>query len=75
MKVQDRSDVIEVRLGPEQLRALDSWRVRHREAATREDAIRQIVHSVLSQDLGQGAVRGQVDEGLRPEQLTSENDD
>jgi hypothetical protein len=77
MSLQDRSDVIEVRLSQDQLRALDAWRVQHREAVTREDAVRQLVHAALSRELQQAIAKGdgRVDEGLRPEQLNSENDD
>jgi metal-responsive CopG/Arc/MetJ family transcriptional regulator len=76
MSLQDESEVIEVRLSQDQLRALDAWRVQHRGAATRADAIRQLVHSALSRDLQQTIARGDepADEGLRPEQLNSEND-
>jgi len=74
----DRSDAIEIRLSSDQLRALDAWRVKHREKeVSREDAIRQLVQAALSRDLQQPVSAGNypVDEGLRPDQLTSENDD
>jgi metal-responsive CopG/Arc/MetJ family transcriptional regulator len=76
MSLQDKSEIIEVRLSQDQLRALDAWRAQHREAVTREDAIRQLVHSALSRDLQRMIASGDrpVDEGLRPEELNSEND-
>jgi hypothetical protein len=73
----DRSDAIEIRLSSDQLRALDAWRVKHREqAVSREDAIRHLLQAALSRDLQQPVSAGDhpVDEGLRPDQLTSEND-
>ena len=74
----DRSDPIEIRLSFDQLRALDAWRMKHREsAATREDAVRHLVQKALSHELQLSLSAGNrpIDEGLRPDQLTSENDD
>ncbi|MET0745374.1 MAG: hypothetical protein ABWY78_18530 [Microvirga sp.] len=74
----DRSDSLEIRLNSDQLRALDAWRVKHREtAATREDAVRHLVQAALSHELQLSLAAGHrpVDEGLRPDQLSSENDD
>jgi len=74
----DRSDPIEIRLSFDQLAALDAWRVKHREtAATREDAVRHLVQAAFSHELQRSLTAGNrpIDEGLRPDQLTSENDD
>jgi hypothetical protein len=68
---------IEIHLTGDQLKALDAWRAKHRDlAANREDAIKHLVQSALSLEIQQEAARRStvVDEGLRPEQLTSEND-
>ena len=65
---------VEVRLTPEEVRDLDAWIAAHRShAPVRADAIKSIVRA---------AIRGRPiasldrprDEGLRPDQLTSEND-
>jgi len=65
---------VEIRFTSEEVRDLDAWIAAHRShAPVRADAIKSIVKA---------AIRGRPvaplglprDEGLRPEQLTSEND-
>jgi len=66
--------VVEVRLTPEEVRDLDAWIAAHRShAPVRADAIRTLVKAAIGGRAAAGRI-GPPDEGLRPEQLTCEND-
>ncbi|HEX2134752.1 MAG TPA: hypothetical protein VHG30_02445 [Microvirga sp.] len=68
---------VELRLTPEELRQLDAWIAAHRaERIDRAGAIKKLMMAGLDRTWPwrterSGAVR---DEGLRPDQLTCEND-
>ena len=65
---------VEVRLTLEEVRDLDAWMAAHRShAPVRAEAIKGIMKAAIR---GRATTRGNgpPDEGLRPEQLTCEND-
>ena len=74
---RERDDtIIEVRLTPEELRDLQSWIAAHRARRPRpEEAIKTLMKAGLDASWRwRNARSGPPDEGLRPEQLTCEND-
>jgi hypothetical protein len=65
---------VEVHLTPEEVSDLDAWIAAHRShAPVRAEAIKSIMKAAIR---GRATARGNrpPDEGLRPEQLTCEND-
>ena len=66
--------IVEVRLTPEEVRDLDAWIAAHRSHAPRRaDAIKSLMRSAIKRREAADR-KGPPDEGLRPDQLTSEND-
>ncbi len=65
---------VEVRLTPEEVRELDAWIAAHRShAPLRAEAIKTIMKAAIRGRLV-ASLDGPPDEGLKPYQLTSEND-
>ena len=78
MSVRNNMESVVVHLPTGELDALDAWLARQNDPdLTRAEAIRHLVTAALSHDLERRIAQRSihVDEGLRPEQLTSENDD
>ena len=68
---------VELRLTPEEVRQLDAWIAAHRaERIDRAGAIKKLMMAGLDRSWPWRAERGAGvrDEGLRPDQLTCEND-
>ena len=66
--------VVEVRLSPEEVRDLDAWIAANRwHAPVRAEAIKSLMWAAI-RERGVARRTGPPDEGLRPEELTCEND-
>lgn len=66
--------IVEVRLTREEVRDLDAWIAAHRaHAPLRADAIKSLMKAAI-RERGITTRTGPPDEGLRPDQLTCEND-
>lgn len=66
---------VTVRLSPDELGALDAFIDRHGLDITRAQAIQRLIRTSLAIGNDAGPVGRMVDEGLHPEELTSQNDD
>jgi len=72
---QDREVDVEVRFSPDEVMELDSWIAEHGQGLSRAGAIKVLVRRSIEIDREwTRAKRAIPDEGLRPEELTSEND-
>jgi len=71
-----RDAAVEVRLSPEEAAELDDWITEHGDGSTRPDAIKVLVKRAIEIDRDWARAKRNVvpDEGLRPQELTSEND-
>lgn len=65
-----KPDRLELRLDPLFMQSVDDWMRRHPEVQSRSSAIRHLAEIGLDQDIPVA----QPDEGLRPDQLNTEND-
>lgn len=65
-----KPDRLELRLDPLFLQSIDDWMRRHPAVQSRSSAIRQLAEIGLDREAGHDGR----DEGLRPEELNSEND-
>jgi hypothetical protein len=66
--------IVEVRLTPEEVRDLDAWIAAQTSLApVRADAIKSLMKAAI-EGRAMASRKGPPDEGLRPDQLTCEND-
>ena len=75
---REQAAAVEVRFSPEEVRELDAWiAAKGSDPATRPDAVRQLVRHALAvhREWDRAKAYAVRDEGLRPEELTAENDD
>jgi 3-oxoacyl-ACP reductase-like protein len=75
-KDQKRDAAVEVRFSRDEAADLDAWIAEYGDGLTRPDAIKVLIRRAIEIDRDWTRAKRDVirDEGLRPQELTSEND-